>query len=301
MHVKSLAEHLLAFQELLELTKENFLVSLLGKGRQARRASMVAMSLLETLVGRPLVWTVKGVTVLTAAVTSPLWVPLVFFSTVAAGFCLVPAATLVVFGYFLWKAYEWKQTLDTIRGVLRAIRNELFPRPGLLHPEDTGPPKEPVDGPGTAEPEPTPPQAKPPKVLAETPGHEEVTRAYIRPYSPVKEAVKETQPKQPQRQEEEALVKRPVLTVQESKTAAPKHPAVDKNQVLQDVYFLEEFVGVKDPGAPPPPGDIEQQINEIAKVVVGAPIPVQWPSNEDEKYVVAATQVLPALRDFIGV
>lgn len=38
---------------------------------------MVVMSLVETLVGRPLVWTVKAVTILTAAVTSPLWVPLV--------------------------------------------------------------------------------------------------------------------------------------------------------------------------------------------------------------------------------
>lgn len=50
---------------------------------------------------------------------------------------------------------------------------------------------------------------------------------------------------------------------------------VDKNRVLQDLYYLEEFVGIKEPGAPPPSGSIDQQINEISKVVVGAPVPVK--------------------------
>jgi hypothetical protein len=57
------------------------------------------------------------------------------------------------------------------------IFHELFSAiPGLIHREDKGPPTERVDKIEAG---------RPPKIgLVETPGHEEVTREYIRPYSP---------------------------------------------------------------------------------------------------------------------
>jgi hypothetical protein len=76
---------------------------------------------------------------------------------------------------------------------------------------------------------------------------------------------------------------------------------VDKDRVIREVYYLEEFVGLKDPSGPPRPGPIRQQIDEIAQAIGVGLDDVNWGASEDEDYEIAAKKALPKLHDYIGV